>query len=76
MKQSYKDCTVPLDALILYQSNVRQILITSTDDRARIEELWNNDRDFLNWLTEDTRKLTNDMIERCENVDTCPNPEI
>lgn len=76
MKQSYKDCTVPLDALILYQSNVRQILITSTDDRARIERLWDNDRDFLNWLTEDTRKLTENMIRRCENADTCPDPEI
>ena len=65
MKQNYKDCATPLNALILYQSNVRQILITSTDDRARIENLWDNDRDFLNWLTGDNK-----------NANTCTNQEV
>lgn len=48
---NYEHCKTALDSLIKYQSNVREIIISITDTRVMREKLFDNDQEFLNYLT-------------------------
>lgn len=48
---NYEHCKTALDALIQYQSTVRQIMISETDGIKTREKLFDNDQAFLDYLT-------------------------
>lgn len=62
---NYEHCKTALDSLIQYQSNVRQIMITCTNGLNIREKLFDNDHEFLDYLT-----------GRLKNADSAANQEI
>lgn len=62
---NYEHCKTALDALIQYQSTVRQIIISESGDAKIRDKLFNNDQEFLDYLT-----------GRVKNADSRANQEI
>lgn len=62
---NYETCKTALDSLILFQSNVRQIMISCTDGVDIRNKLFDNDKEFLDYLT-----------GRVKNADSAANPEV
>ena len=62
---NYEHCKTALDALIQYQSTVRQIMISENDGLKIREKLFDNDQAFLDYLT-----------GRVKNVNSTANQEI
>lgn len=62
---NYEHCKTALDALIQYQSTVRQIMISESDGLKIRDKLFDNDQAFLDYLT-----------GRVKNADTAACQEI
>lgn len=62
---NYEHCKTALDSLIQYQSNVRQIMLSETSGITIRKKLFNNDQEFLDYLT-----------GRLKNVDSAANQEV